>query len=122
MLLAGAALRCNQYSGNLDRGPCLRSSQLAAPFCGLGLYGLHFTGGLSHLGVALVNGTYNSGALTAALVQLPLSCMRRRGMAVLILAGQAVLQGIAGVAAGSIGTLLVGFVKHSIAQHRTMKP
>lgn len=34
---------------------------------------------------------------------------------------QAVLQGIAGVAAGCIGTLLVGFLRHSITQHRTTK-
>jgi hypothetical protein len=68
------------------------------PFVGLGVYAIHFTNSLSHLGVALVSGTYNSGALTAALIQLPLSLwvayacfiqgsMRRRGMAVLILAG-----------------------------------
>ena len=34
---------------------------------------------------------------------------------------QAVLQGIAGVVAGAIGTSLVGFLKHGIAQHRTTK-
>jgi hypothetical protein len=68
------------------------------PLVGLGLYAIHFTNSLSHLGVALVGGTYNPGALTAGLIQLPLSlwvayacfiqgAMRRRGMVVLILAG-----------------------------------
>jgi hypothetical protein len=68
------------------------------PFVGLGLCGLHFTNALSHLGVALFSDAYNSGVLSAALIQLPISLwvayacfvqgsMRRRGMAVLILAG-----------------------------------
>jgi hypothetical protein len=68
------------------------------PYVGLGLYAIHFTNALSHLGVALVSGTYNPGALTAALIQLPLSLwvayacfirgnMRPVGMVVLVLAG-----------------------------------
>jgi hypothetical protein len=68
------------------------------PLVGLGLYAIHFTNALSHLGVALVSGTYNPGALTAALIQLPLSLwvayacfirgsMRPHGMAVLVIAG-----------------------------------
>jgi hypothetical protein len=68
------------------------------PFVGLGVYAIHFTNSLTHLGVALVSGIYNSGALTAALMQLPLSLwvayacfirgsMRRLGMAILVLAG-----------------------------------
>ena len=68
------------------------------PFVGLGVYAIHFTNSLTHLGVALVSGIYNSGALTAALIQLPLSLwvgyacfirgsMRRLGVAVLILTG-----------------------------------
>jgi Protein of unknown function with HXXEE motif len=68
------------------------------PFVGLGVYAIHFTNSLSHLGVALISGTYNPGALTAALIQLPISLwvayacfiqgsMRRRGMVVLVLAG-----------------------------------
>jgi hypothetical protein len=39
----------------------------------LGLYAIHFTNSLSHLGVALGSGTYNPGALSAALILLPLS-------------------------------------------------
>lgn len=35
---------------------------------------------------------------------------------------QAVLQGIAGLVAGVIGTLLVALLKHSIAQHKITKP
>jgi hypothetical protein len=68
------------------------------PFVGLGVYAIHFTNSLSHLGVALVSGAYNPGVLTAALIQLPLSLwvayacfirgsMRLHGIAVLILAG-----------------------------------
>lgn len=65
---------------------------------GLGLYGLHFTNALAHLGAALASGTYNPGALASAVINLLLSLwvayacfaqgsMRRRGMAVLVLAG-----------------------------------
>ena len=60
------------------------------PFVGLGLYGLHSTNALSHVGVALINGAYNPGALASAVISLPLSLwvgyacfvqgrMRRRG-------------------------------------------
>ena len=34
---------------------------------------------------------------------------------------QAVLQGIAGVTAGAIATLAIGFLKHSIDQHKSAK-
>jgi hypothetical protein len=68
------------------------------PFVGLGLYGLHFTNALAHLGAALASGTYNPGALASAVINSPLSLwvayacfaqgsMRRRGMAVVVLAG-----------------------------------
>jgi NAD(P)-dependent dehydrogenase (short-subunit alcohol dehydrogenase family) len=68
------------------------------PFVGLGLYAIHFTNALSHLGVALSSGAYNPGALSAALILLPVSLwvayacfirgsMRPHGMAVLVLAG-----------------------------------
>ncbi|WP_092021572.1 HXXEE domain-containing protein [Bradyrhizobium sp. OK095] len=68
------------------------------PFVGLGLYAIHFTNSLSHLGVAVRSGSYNPGALTAALILLPVSLwvahacfvrgsMRPRGIAILILAG-----------------------------------
>jgi ABC-type uncharacterized transport system permease subunit len=64
---------------------------------GLGLYAIHFTNSLSHLGVAAVDG-YNPGALTAGLILLPTSLwvgyacfirgrMRRRGPVVLVAAG-----------------------------------
>ncbi|TCU54700.1 uncharacterized protein with HXXEE motif [Novosphingobium sp. PhB57] len=42
------------------------------PFVGLGLYAIHFTNALSHIGVAVASG-YNPGAVTATLIQLPLS-------------------------------------------------
>lgn len=35
---------------------------------------------------------------------------------------QWILQGLAGLVAGAIVTLAVGFLKHSFAQHRTRKP
>jgi hypothetical protein len=68
------------------------------PFVGLGVYAIHFTNSLSHLGVAVASGTYNPGAVTAALIQLPISLwvayacfihgnMCRRGMVILALAG-----------------------------------
>lgn len=68
------------------------------PFVGLGVYAIHFTNAFSHLGVAVGSASYNPGALTAALIQLPVSIwvayacfirgkMRWRGMAVLVLAG-----------------------------------
>jgi hypothetical protein len=42
------------------------------PFVGLGVYAIHFTNSLSHLGVGVVDG-YNPGMLTAGLIQLPVS-------------------------------------------------
>jgi hypothetical protein len=42
------------------------------PLIGLGVYAIHFTNSLAHLGSWIVAG-YNPGALTAALIQLPLS-------------------------------------------------
>lgn len=68
------------------------------PFVGLGVYAIHFTNGLWHVGASLVSGTYNPGVLVAAVICLPLSVwvayvcfirggMRRRGMAVMVLAG-----------------------------------
>lgn len=67
-------------------------------FVGLGLYAITFTNSLSHVSAALINGAYNPGAWTSALINLPLSLwvayacfirgsMRRRGMLVLVLAG-----------------------------------
>jgi hypothetical protein len=67
-------------------------------FAGLGVYCIHFTNSISHLGVALTSGSYNPGALTAGLIQLPISLwvayvcffrggMRRSGMLILVLAG-----------------------------------
>lgn len=87
------------------------------PFVGLGLYGLHFTNALSHLGVALFSDAYNPGALTAAVIILPLSLwvayacfvqgsMRRGGMAVLILAG--VLLSV--ILLGSVNLFAKGYV------------
>jgi hypothetical protein len=35
---------------------------------------------------------------------------------------QAILQALAGVAAGAIAILVVGFLKHSIAEHRATRP
>jgi hypothetical protein len=71
---------------------------LRHPFVGLGIYAIHFTNSLSHLGVALVSGAYNPGVAASAVISLPLSLwvgyacfvrgsMRRRGMVVLVLAG-----------------------------------
>lgn len=68
------------------------------PFVGLGVYAIHFTNSLSHLGVALTSGAYNPGALASAVLSLPLSLwvayacfirgeMRWRGMPVLVVAG-----------------------------------
>ncbi len=68
------------------------------PFVGLGVYAIHFTNSFSHLGVAVTDGAYNPGALTAASIQLPISLwvayacflrgsMRLRGMAINAAAG-----------------------------------
>tara|TARA_Y100001968_G_scaffold236222_2_gene219426 strand:- start:7469 stop:7777 length:309 start_codon:yes stop_codon:yes gene_type:complete len=43
------------------------------PFVGLGVYAIHFTNSLSHLGSVVVSGEYNPGSLTSLLIQLPLS-------------------------------------------------
>lgn len=40
---------------------------------GLTLYGVHFVNSLSHIGTWIASGQYNSGALTACLILLPLS-------------------------------------------------
>ena len=87
------------------------------PFVGLGLYGIHFTNALSHLGVALISGAYNPGALASALISLPLSLwvgyacfvqgsMRPRGIAVLILAGTL----LSVVLLGSVNLFAKGFL------------
>lgn len=79
------------------------------PFVGLGIYAILFVNSLAHLGV-WVAGEYNPGALTALLIQLPLSLwafyacfgpgkMRRSGIGVLIGAG------------GLLSAVLLGSVK-----------
>ncbi len=67
------------------------------PLVGLAVYGIHFTNALAHLGV-WATGPYNPGALSALLIQLPLSLwvfyacfgpgrMSRWGIAILVTAG-----------------------------------
>jgi hypothetical protein len=96
------------------------------PFIGLGLYAIHFTTSLAHLGLALSSGAYYPGALSALLIQLPLSIwvayacffhggLRRRGIAVLLLVGTllhvVVLESIKLFANGSLSATALEFVQ-----------
>jgi hypothetical protein len=86
-------------------------------FVGLGLYAIHFTNALSHLGVGLATRSYNPGMLTAGLILLPLSLwvayacfgpdrLRRVGLLVLVgsgaLASVILLAGVKLFAAGRL--------------------
>jgi hypothetical protein len=86
-------------------------------FVGLGLYAIHFTNALSHIGVAIASGSYNPGALTATLILLPLSLwvfyacfgpgrMRRWGVGVIVAAGAI----FSVILLGSVNLFAMGYI------------